>query len=182
LAIILCYYMRKGINCRPERSCLQGENQLARMILATETSWQCGLAQIKFPARFSTTPAINLNSRYPTSSIKMGARKKAMRKAMRDLKPVKSGKIAKTKKSLEDKSNSRKVNRQQIERANDTAKKNQKPQSARQTIPFEPNDHLLLVGEGTTRIVTFSGTRKTNVVLHRRLLLRPLHCLRARLR
>jgi hypothetical protein len=112
----------------------------------------------------------------------MGARKKAMRKAMRDLKPVKSGKIAKTKKSLEDKSNSRKVNRQQIERANDTAKKNQKSQSARPTIPFEPNDHILLVGEGTTCIITFSGTCNTNVVVHRRLLLRPLHCLRARLR
>ena len=111
----------------------------------------------------------------------MGARKKAMRKAMRDLKPVKSGKIAKTKKS-EDKPNSRKVNRQQIERANDTAKKNQKPQSARPTIPFEPNDHILLVGEGTTRIITFGGTCNTNVVFHRRLLLRPLHCLRARLR
>ena len=46
------------------------------MILATETSWQCGLAQIKFPARFSTTPAINLNSRYPTSSIKNGRAQK----------------------------------------------------------------------------------------------------------
>jgi hypothetical protein len=112
----------------------------------------------------------------------MGARKKAMRKAMRELKPVKSGKIAKTKKSLEDKSNSRRVNRQQIERANDTAKKNQKPQSARPTIPFEPNDHILLVGEGATCIITFSGTCNTNVVIRRRLLLRPLHCLRARLR
>ena len=107
----------------------------------------------------------------------MGARKKAMRKAMRDLKPVKSGKIAKTKKSLEDKSNGRKVNRQQIERASDTAKRNQKPQSARPIIPFEPDDHILLVGEGTTRIITFSGTCNTNIVLHRRLLLRSLHCL-----
>ena len=35
------------------------------------------IIDFKFPARFSTTPAINLNSRYPTSSIVNGRAQKS---------------------------------------------------------------------------------------------------------
>ncbi|OCL05023.1 hypothetical protein AOQ84DRAFT_299719 [Glonium stellatum] len=61
---------------------------------------------------------------------------------------MKSGKIVKPRKLSDEKANARKLNRQQLERANDTAKKNQKSQLASPTIPFDPNDHILLVGEG----------------------------------